>query len=180
MLYLNSKGKTDDGERNLRKTSGNREESSSDKRREIPCRCQNCYNRHENLGILPCVKTTSLRPDGQGDGNPKACPEQAAADSWGSRTCVCANTSGPWVAHAGGEGWIDVLLWNRLVGVAKTSSETHRRKSRAAQKRVSGSGKAGENGQNSGAMGGSSPWTGPSAPDCGDTIKALAGDQRPI
>ena len=46
--------------------------------------------------------------------------------------------------------------------------------------RVSGRGKAGENGQNSGEMGGSSPWTGPSAPDCGDTIKALAGDQRPI
>ena len=41
-------------------------------------------------------------------------------------------------------------------------------------------GKAGENGQNSGEMGGSSPWTRPSAPGCGDTLKALAGDQRPI
>ena len=27
-------------------------------------------------------------------------------------------------------------------------------------------------------MGGSSPWTRPSAPECGDTLKALAGDQR--
>ena len=41
-------------------------------------------------------------------------------------------------------------------------------------------GKAGENGQNSGEMRGSSPWTGPSAPGCGDTLEALAGDQRPI
>ena len=30
--------------------------------------------------------------DGQGDGVPKACLQQAAADSQGSRTCVCANT----------------------------------------------------------------------------------------
>ena len=41
-------------------------------------------------------------------------------------------------------------------------------------------GKAGENCQNSGEMGGSSAWTRPSAPECGDTLKALAGDQRPI
>ena len=41
-------------------------------------------------------------------------------------------------------------------------------------------GKAGENGQHSGEMGGNSPWTRPSAPRCGDTLKALAGDQRPI
>ena len=41
-------------------------------------------------------------------------------------------------------------------------------------------GKAGENGQNSGVMGGSSPWTRPSARGCGDTLKAPAGDQRPI
>ena len=41
-------------------------------------------------------------------------------------------------------------------------------------------GKAGENGQHSGGMGGSSPWTRPSAPVCGDTLKALAGDQRLI
>ena len=31
------------------------------------------------------------RVDGQGDGVPKACPQQAA-DSQGSRTCVCAIT----------------------------------------------------------------------------------------
>ena len=83
--------------------------------------------------------------------------------------------------------------------MAKTSSETQRRKSRAARKgkwpprgtekptgptypgsAPRGTGKAGENGQNSGEMGGSSPWTRPSAPECGDTLKALAGDQRPI
>ena len=43
-----------------------------------------------------------------------------------------------------------------------------------------GTGKAGENGQNSGDVGGSSAWTRPSAPECGDTLKAPAGDQRPI
>ena len=37
-----------------------------------------------------------------------------------------------------------------------------------------GTGKAGENGQHSGVVGGSSPWTGLSAPGCGDTSKALA------
>ena len=82
--------------------------------------------------------------------------------------------------------------------MAKTSSETQRRKSRAARKgkwplrgtgttvltypfsAPGGPGKADENGQNSGEMGGSSAWTRPSAPGCGDTLKALAGDQRPI
>ena len=82
--------------------------------------------------------------------------------------------------------------------MAKTSSETQKRKSRAARKgkwppretgttvliyprsALRGTGKAGENGQNSGEVGGSSAWTRPSAPECGDTLKALAGDQRPI
>ena len=32
------------------------------------------------------------------------------------------------------------------------------------------------NGQHSGEVGGSSAWTRPSAPECGDTLKALAGD----
>ena len=41
-------------------------------------------------------------------------------------------------------------------------------------------GKADENGQHSGEMGGSSPWTRPSAPECGGTLKALVGDQRSI
>ena len=81
--------------------------------------------------------------------------------------------------------------------MAKTSSETQRRKSRAARKgkwpprgtgttvltypgsAPRGTSKAGENGRNSGEMGGSSAWTRPSAPECGDTLKALAG-QRPI
>ena len=41
-------------------------------------------------------------------------------------------------------------------------------------------GKAGENVEHSGEVGGSSPWTRPLAPECGDTLKDLAGDQRPI
>ena len=73
----------------------------------------------------------------------------------------------------------NILPWYRLVGVAKTSSETQRRKSRAARKgewppRGTGTtvltyprsaprrtGKAGENGQNSGEVGGSSAWIRP-------------------
>ena len=50
----------------------------------------------------------------------------------------------------------------------------------AVRRRAWVTGKAGENGQHSVHMGGSSPWTRPSAPGCGDTLKALAGDQRPI
>ena len=46
----------------------------------------------------------ALQQDGQGDGVTKAGLEQAAADSRGSRTCVCANTFELGVAHAGGEG----------------------------------------------------------------------------
>ena len=36
-------------------------------------------------------------------------------------------------------------------------------------------GKAGENGQNSGEMGGSSPWTRPSAPECGGHTQGYSG-----
>ena len=62
---------------------------------------------------------------------PKACQEQAAADSRGSRTCVCANVE--W--HMQGEkGELRILSWYRPVGVAKTSSETQRRKNRAARR----------------------------------------------
>ena len=92
--------------------------------------------------------------------------------------------------------------------MTKTSSESRRRESRAARKgkwsprgtgttvltypcpsqpcfggskeRARVTGRAGENSQHSAEMGGSSPWTRPSAPGCGDTLKVLAGDQRPI
>ena len=57
---------------------------------------------------------------------------------------------------------------------------TASRVSVAVRGRARVTGKAGENGQNSGEMGGSSAWTRPSAPECGDTSKALTGDQRPI
>ena len=43
----------------------------------------------------------ALHQDGQGDGVPKAGLEQAAADSRGSQTCVCASTFEHGVAHAG-------------------------------------------------------------------------------
>ena len=136
--------------------------------------------------------------DGQEDGVSKACPKQAAADSRGSRTCVCANTFYLWVWHTQGrEGWINILPWYRLVGVAippvrrkggrarlpkkgkwpprgtGTTVLTYPRSALRYQARLV------KNGQNSGEMDGSSPWTRPSAPECGDTLQALAGDQRP-
>ena len=129
--------------------------------------------------------------DGQEDGVSKARPKQAAADPRGSQTCVCANTYlGGW--HMQGEK-------GELTSCRGTvQSETQRRKSRAARKgkwpprgtgttvltypgsAPRGTGRAGENGQNSGEMGGSSSWTRPSAPGCGDTLKALASGQRLI
>ena len=149
--------------------------------------------------------------DGQGDGVPKACRQQA-----GRRTCEgpeLACVRAPFqplgVAHEGREGRINVLPWYRLVGVAILPTTRKGGRNRAARKgkwsprgtgmtvltypcptasRVSVTvrscarvtGKAGENGQNSGEVGGSSPWTRPSAPRCGDTVKAPAGDQCPI
>ena len=51
-------------------------------------------------------------------------------------TCMCANTFFLLGWHVKGEkGRINVLPWYRLVGVAKTSSETQRRKNRAARER---------------------------------------------
>ena len=52
------------------------------------------------------------------DGASKACPTQAAADARGSRTCMRASTLVWVVAHAGGEGRINVLPWYLPVGVA--------------------------------------------------------------
>ena len=60
--------------------------------RELILKIENHPNRHAH------------QQDGQGDGVPKAGLERAAADSRGSRTCVCANTFEERVAHAGGEG----------------------------------------------------------------------------
>ena len=72
--------------------------------------------------------------DGQRDGVPKAGPEQAAADSPVSRTCVVCKHLSRRVAHAGEQGRINVLPWYRLVGVAKTSCETQGGKNSAARK----------------------------------------------
>ena len=54
----------------------------------------------EKLEKIPAWQLTKVRNkkeviDGQGDGVSKACRQQAAADSRGSRTCVCANTLSP-------------------------------------------------------------------------------------
>ena len=65
----------------------------------------------ENYRVRELVKQIENHPhrqalqhDGQENGVTKADREQAAADSRGSRTCVCANTFELGVAHAEGEG----------------------------------------------------------------------------
>ena len=136
--------------------------------------------------------------DGQGDGVTKACPKQAAADPRGSRTSVCANTLWYTGWHTQGEkdeltSCRGTVAWQKppvrrkggRAGLpARVSPHlpcpTASRVSVAVRGRARVTGKAGENGQNSGEVGGSSAWTRPSAPECGDTLKALAGDQRPI
>ena len=55
-------------------------------------------------------------------GSPRHAPQQAAADSRVSRTCVCAKVFVLGATHAWEEGRINVLPWCRPVGVAKTSS----------------------------------------------------------
>ena len=87
----------------------------------------------EKLEKIPAWNITRVRNkseviDGQGDGVPKACRQQAAADSRGSqklRVCKHPFTSGVWHMQ-GEEGRINVLPWYRPVGVASTSSESHK------------------------------------------------------
>ena len=80
-------------------------------------------------------------------------------------------SSRPWqkppVRRKGGRAGLPARVSGRHVVRGRQSSRAPR-----------GTGKAGENGQNSGEVGGSSAWTRPSAPSVGDTLKALAGDQR--
>ena len=79
----------------------------------------------------------------------------------------------PPVRRKGGRAGLPARVSGRHVVRGRQSSPT-------LEVRLGEQGKAGENGQNSGGVGGSSAWTRPSAPECGDTLKALAGDQRPI
>ena len=60
----NSKAKTGEGGENAPKYRAIEKKALQTKRSEIPCRCKNCTKkRHVNYGILPCVKTTSLKQD---------------------------------------------------------------------------------------------------------------------
>ena len=147
------------------------------------------------LLFVGCWVESVSTQDGQGDVAPKAGLEQAAADTRRSRTCVCANASGPRVALQGEKD--DLTSCRGTVQSAWQKPPVRRKGGRAglpkrckwpprgtgttvphlSWKCAQVTGNAGENGQNSGEMGGSSPWTEPSAPEC---LKTLAGDQRPI
>ena len=83
--------------------------------------------------------------------------------------------SNGWHSQGAKDEKTNILPWYRLVGVAKTSSESQRRENRAARKgkwpprgtattvltyprsAPRGTGKAGENGQHSGEMGAAHP-----------------------
>ena len=55
-------------------------------------RMKNFEARNGNFERSAVVKNPRMKQRGQEDGVPKASAEQAAADSQGSRTCVCAHT----------------------------------------------------------------------------------------
>ena len=126
---------------------------------------------------------------GQGLGSPR----QVRNRRWRTRkgpelACVQKplSTSG-W--HMQGEkGELRTLPWYRRVGVAKKNPVWRKEEVPGCpygqvaatwygddSPYLPWNAPAGENGQNSGEIGGSSPWTRPSAPACGDTLKALAG-----
>ena len=119
----------------------------------------------------------------------KACPQEAAADTRGSRTCVCPSTHEWRVAHTGRRGKGELTSCR---GVLSTSRESQGGRAGLPAKgkwpprgtemtvlthprnapRVTG--KAGESGQNSGDGAARSSWTRPSAPGSGETSKASA------
>ena len=163
--------------------------------------------RHVVIGILPYVRTSILILDGTEMRSPRHVQNRLRWTREGPELACLQTLIDEGGLHAGREGRINVLRWYRRVGAVKTSKEMQGG-STGLPARVSGrhwygnhsphlslpnsqpfggskgcarrTGKAGENGQNSGEMGGSSPWTRPSSPGCGVTLKALAGDQRPI
>ena len=72
---------------------------------------------------------------GQEDGVPKACVQQAAAESRGSRTCVCANTFMPWGWHSqGGKDELTSCRGTVKSAWQKPPVRLRRRKSWAARK----------------------------------------------
>ena len=65
-----------------------------------------CWKIRFKTEVCTCSQflTEAMQRMARRMGVPKAGQKQAAADSRGSRTCVCANTSASRVAHAGEEG----------------------------------------------------------------------------
>ena len=63
------------------------------------------WEKLEKISAWNLTKVISKKQviEGQGDGVPKACRQQAAADSRGSRTCVSASTLSPVGWHTQGE-----------------------------------------------------------------------------
>ena len=105
---------------------------------------------------------------------------------------MCASTSALRVAHAGSEDELTSCrgtVWSawreppvrRKGGTAGLPARVSgRHVVRGRQSSLTQEVRLGENGQHLGEVGGSSAWRRPSAPECGDTLTDLAGDQRPI
>ena len=119
------------------------------------------------------VSRHETKDRGKMDVAPQACDEQAAADS------LCKHL---WVSEWHTQGKKGELTSCRGTVQSAWQKPPVRRKEEelSCPHALIRTGKAGENGQHSGEMGGSSPWTPPSAPECGHTLKAPAGDQRSI
>ena len=153
--------------------------------------------------IMGSGKKKSKTGGGQGDGVPKAGRQQTAADSRGSRTCVCASSFFVLGWHTqGGKGELTscrgtVLSAWCVPPVSRTkgrpgcpqgqvvttwygddsphlSLPNSQPLSVAVRMCARVTGKTGENGQNSGDGAARSSWTRPSVPGCGDTFKASA------
>ena len=89
-------------------------------------------NKEVDLGE-PTLSSIMYTWDGQGDGVPKHVPNRRRPTRKGPEPACVQTPSGIRGGTRREEGWINILPWYRLVGVAKTSSETQR-KSRAARK----------------------------------------------
>ena len=122
----NSKAKTDEGGENPQKHQATKRKALHTTGAKFHADIKIVKTLFVKFGILPCVKTTSLRPHGQEDGSPRQVRNRRQRTREGPEpACVQTFSQTVWDTH-GGEGRINVQPWYRLVGVVSTSSETHR------------------------------------------------------
>ena len=77
-------------------------------------------------------------PDGQVDGSPRQVRNRRRRTREGPEPACVRSPFPAWSGTRRGEGCFNILPWYRPVGVAKTSSETHKEEEPGCPKRVSG------------------------------------------